>query len=260
MRRIHLERTDSTNTQARALAGEHPGERLLITADEQSAGRGRHGRRWGSPRGGAWMSLAWPMRREPPFYAAASLVAALGVRRGMLEAVGTVDGNSRATPQAAAEITIKWPNDILLQNRKVAGILCEQFLCGPRGSVLIVGIGVNVGFDLALLGPPEALRHPPTTLAAELGRYVDVEHVVACVTRCMETTLEAYEDGGLSSMMLAELRDHLAYVGTLQRWNAPHEAISGRVTGLDDRGRLLLETDQGEVACEVGEWSAGRIE
>ena len=76
MRRIHFEVTDSTNSQARLLAAAHPGERLLVTAAEQTAGRGRQGRQWISPRGGAWLTIAWPMRLAPAAYRAASLAAA----------------------------------------------------------------------------------------------------------------------------------------------------------------------------------------
>ena len=113
MRRVHLAVTDSTNSHARGLAAVHRGERILVSADEQTAGRGRQGRRWQSPRGGAWMSLAWPMCNPPGAYGTASLVAAVAVLRGLCE----------AAPACADFLEVKWPNDLLLKGRKVAGIL-----------------------------------------------------------------------------------------------------------------------------------------
>src|SRR4051812_12786028 len=103
MRRIHFERTDSTNTRARelwfgagvdgvaspplspAFEGAEYYDPLLVTAAEQSSGRGRQGRTWHSPRGGAWMSLAWPMRRDSRWYAGVSLAAAAAVRQAIID-------------------------------------------------------------------------------------------------------------------------------------------------------------------------------
>jgi len=255
MRRIHFTTTDSTNAQARAAAAAHPGERLLVTADEQSAGRGRRGRSWGSPRGGAWMSVVWPITKEPREFAAASLVAAVAVRRGVLAVMEGAVG-SGAKPQAAGApaVQIKWPNDLLVCDRKVAGILCEQLLSGALGNVLIVGIGVNVDFDLALLGPASELRHPPTTLAAALVRTVSVDDVIASVAQRVEEAFQDYERDGLDAALLAELRANLAYIGEVRSFSSPKGIVTGRVIGIDDEGRLLLESEGREIRCDVGEW------
>jgi BirA family biotin operon repressor/biotin-[acetyl-CoA-carboxylase] ligase len=284
MRRVHFDVTDSTNLQARQLweeqaAGEFAGaywtpdsvdlipiEPLLITAAQQSAGRGRRGRAWCSPRGGAWMSLVWPMRRAAGDYAAVSLAAAVGVRRGLVE---VIDGLRNDEPPAAScqppAVLIKWPNDLLIEGRKVGGILCEQFVMSrgearahsPIGSplnegVLVVGVGVNVDFDLALLGAPDDLRHPATTLAAALGRKVEVESVIEAVSRRLAEALGEFERDGFGGV-LEELRGSLAYVGTVRRFSSPRGEVAGRVVGVDGSGRLMLETDQGKKVCEVGE-------
>lgn len=245
MRRIHFVCTDSTNARARELAAEHPGQRLLITAEEQTAGRGRQGRFWHSPRGGAWLSIVWPTSKAPQAYAATSLVAAVAVLRAIRDVAG--EGFDRAR--------IKWPNDLLIDGRKVAGILCEQCVSpGGRGGFVIVGVGVNASFDLAALRGP--LRHEPTTLVAALNRPVAVHEVVDAVERRFVEAMEEFETAGLSRSIVGALAAHLAYVGQVRSWQLPRGVVRGRVVGVDDAGRLLLEVDGRLAAFDVGEFTA----
>ncbi len=246
MRRIHFSVTDSTNTEARRLAVEHPGECLLVTAATQAAGRGRQGRVWESPLGGAWLSIAWPTRQPPQAYAAVSLVAAIAVRRALLD---VVDG---------ARLKIKWPNDILIDDHKVVGILCEQWPGENNNSgVLVIGIGVNVDFDLTLL-PPD-LRHPPTTLSHATGRALPVDDVIDAVAEQVAAALEEFEATGLNAELVAGLRECLAYLGTERSWQAPRGEISGRVLGIDDAGRLLLEVAGQTQSHDIGEFAPIRV-
>ncbi len=243
MRRIHFDETDSTNGQARRLAAEHSGELLLVTAAVQTAGRGRQGRTWTSPPGGAWLSVVWPTQKPAAAWAGASLVAAVAVRRALCA----------AAPELAAQLRIKWPNDLLRADGKVAGILCEQIPGdgAKRPGCLIVGVGVNVDFDLALL-PPE-LRHPPATLRGALERPIAVETIIDAVASQLAAALADFESNGLSQSLLDELQRSLACVGTTQTWQSPRGAVTGRVLGVDDAGRLLLQDAAGIFACETGE-------
>jgi BirA family biotin operon repressor/biotin-[acetyl-CoA-carboxylase] ligase len=201
------------------------------------------------------MSIVWPITKEPPGFAAASLVAAVAVRRGVLEVMeGAVEGGAKPQAGGAAAVQIKWPNDLLVYDRKVAGILCEQFLSGALGNVLIVGIGVNVDFDLALLGSASELRHPPTTLAAALGRSVSVDDVMVSVSHRIEEAFQEYERHGLDAALLAELRANLAYRGEVRSFSSPKGIVTGRMIGIDDEGRLLLESEGREIKCDLGEW------
>jgi BirA family biotin operon repressor/biotin-[acetyl-CoA-carboxylase] ligase len=266
MRRIHFDATDSTNTQAKALAAIHPGERLLVTAAEQTAGRGRQGRRWLSPRGGAWMTLVWPMTRDLHRYRGASLAAAVGVRRAIVELLCR-----GLPPEAVATLprpTIKWPNDLLVEGAKVVGILCEQMQAEPsHGRLILVGIGVNVAFDQAVLDEPpdgEPLRHEATTLAAVSGREYAVEEVVNVVAAAVSAALTQLEEAGLAGPPAAgrpsladELRGALAYLGCERQWLSPRGDVRGRVAGVDDEGRLLLAVGEQVIACDVGELSGG---
>lgn len=244
IRRIHYDLIDSTSAEARRLATADLRESLLVTAAEQSTGRGRQGRQWHSPVGGAWMSLVWPARQQPAAYAAVSLAAAVAVLRTLRELAAREPDRLR----------VKWPNDILIDDRKVAGILCEQRLGGGvQSDVLIIGVGVNVNFDPDLF--PDDLRHPATTMTAALSKPFSVDAVVDKLAEHLTTALTAFESEGLSQPLLAELRASLAYVGTVRTWNAPTGEVRGRVAGIDDAGRLLLDTPTGQIACDTGELS-----
>ena len=242
MRRIHFETIESTNTEARRLAAEHPGECLLVTATTQSAGRGRQGRSWESPRGGAWLSLVWPTRQPPIAYSTVSLVAAIAVRRALVDVVDS------------PRLQIKWPNDLLIDDQKVVGILCEQWPGDDQTrGVIIIGIGINVDFDLALL-PPD-LRHPATTLSHALGQAVPVEHVTDAVAEQLEKALEDFEAAGFHAELVEELASCLAYVGMQRCWQSPRGEFTGRVMGVDAGGKLLLEVGGQIEAHDVGEFA-----
>jgi BirA family biotin operon repressor/biotin-[acetyl-CoA-carboxylase] ligase len=187
MRTVHIHVTDSTNTQARALAADYPGERLMVTAAEQTAGRGRLGRAWQSPRGGAWMSLVWPLSHQSKDNAEVAVVAAEAVLRALRQ----------VAPERAGDFRIKWPNDILIDDRKAAGILCEQCAISsdPRQTVLIIGVGVNVDFDVALLG--DDLRQAAITLSAAVGRPIAVADVVAVVSQSLVEAMTKFESPSL---------------------------------------------------------------
>jgi BirA family transcriptional regulator, biotin operon repressor / biotin---[acetyl-CoA-carboxylase] ligase len=136
----------------------------------------------------------------------------------------------------------------------VAGILCEQQLGGAVAEAIIIGVGVNVDFDAAEL--PDGLRHPASTLRSAFGKPFDVTAVIDAVAARLAESLAAYEAAGLSADQLEELRGSLAYVGEVREWASPSERLKGRVVGIDDQGRLLLDTPAGRVACASGEFGS----
>ena len=158
--RLHLRTTDSTNERARALAIAGAPHGMLVTAGEQSAGRGRQGRTWSAPPGRALL-LSLVLRDVPALLALASAVAVADV--------------------AGPDATIKWPNDVLLGGRKVAGILAEG---RPREGWAVLGIGVNVAVRASDLPAELAGR------AAGLGlQPADVERVLAELLAALELRL-----------------------------------------------------------------------
>jgi BirA family transcriptional regulator, biotin operon repressor / biotin---[acetyl-CoA-carboxylase] ligase len=213
--RLHLRRTDSTNTQARRLAARGAPHGTLVTAAEQTAGRGRQGRTWSAPAGRALLCSL--LLREPP--------RLLPLLAGV--AVAELAGERAA---------IKWPNDVLLDGRKLAGILVEG---RPQERWAVLGVGINVALREHDF-PPE-LRGRSATLGLE------VEAVEATLTRLLELLdrwLEAGEDE-----VLAAVRARDVLLGRPVSWAAG----SGDGAGIDDDGRLIVETGSGRVALEAGE-------
>jgi BirA family transcriptional regulator, biotin operon repressor / biotin---[acetyl-CoA-carboxylase] ligase len=218
--RLHLRLTDSTNDRARALAIAGAPHGTLVTAAEQSAGRGRQGRRWSAPAGSALlMSL---VLHEPPELL--PLIAALAV-----------------CDVAGEQARIKWPNDIVLVRTgglaKLAGILAEG---RPQEGWAVLGIGLNVAVRLQDL-PPEL-----HATAATLGRVPEeVEPLLAELLDALarrlpeptERTLEAWRE-----------RDALR--GREIAWNGG----SGRAAGVDGAGRLVVELEHGgRTELDAGE-------
>ena len=214
--RVHRRRTDSTNDRARALALAGAPHGTLVTAGEQTAGRGRQGRRWSGPAGSALLMSV--VLRDPP--ALVSLAAGVAVA----EAVG---------PQAS----IKWPNDVLVAARKVAGTLVEG---RPLEGWAVVGIGVNVAVALDDL-PPE-LRDTAGTLG--LGAAA-IEPTLAAVLGGLERWLAA---SGAELRAAWTARDALA--GRRVEWAGG----SGTAAGIDGEGRLVVALDGGgRAALDAGE-------
>jgi BirA family biotin operon repressor/biotin-[acetyl-CoA-carboxylase] ligase len=214
--RLHLSETTSTNDRARALAAAGAPHGTLVTAAAQTAGRGRQGRTWSAPPGRALlMSLVLrdPRRLLP-------LAAAVGVA-------------DAAGPRAR----IKWPNDVLLDGRKVAGILAEG---RPQEGWAVLGVGLNVAVRAGDL--PADLRDTAGTLGLAPS---DVEPVLARVLGALERAL-ALEDERLLDAWRA--RDALR--GREIAWSGGH----GRAAGIDGGGRLVVElAGGGRTALEAGE-------
>jgi BirA family biotin operon repressor/biotin-[acetyl-CoA-carboxylase] ligase len=213
--RLHLRATGSTNERARELARAGAPHGTLVTAAEQSAGRGRQGRTWSAPPGHALL-LSLVLREWPYLL---PLAAALAV----------ADLAGRAA-------RVKWPNDVLVDGRKVAGILAEG---RPQEGWLVLGIGVNVAVDLADL-PPELHE-----TAGTLGRTVSeveaaLDELLAALGRRLAEPTE---------QTLAALRSLDALRGRQVRWAAG----AGVAAGIDDEGRLLVDTPEGQVAIGAGE-------
>jgi BirA family biotin operon repressor/biotin-[acetyl-CoA-carboxylase] ligase len=217
--RVHYSETDSTNERARELAVAGTPDGTLVTASEQSAGRGRQGRRWTAPRGRALLCSL--VIRDPPRL----LPLAAGV------AVAEVAG-----PQAL----VKWPNDVLVDGLKVAGILVEG---RPQEGWAVLGIGVNVALREEDFPPELAGR------AGTLGLEPDaVEPTLELLLNSLERWLPATPDA-----VLEAVRGRDALLDRPVRWSGGE----GRGAGIDSEGRLLVATDDGQVALDAGEVHLG---
>jgi BirA family transcriptional regulator, biotin operon repressor / biotin---[acetyl-CoA-carboxylase] ligase len=214
--RLHLRETDSTNERARALAAAGAPHGTLVTAGRQSAGRGRQGRSWVDQPGRALL-LSVLVRELDPL---------LSLRAGL--AVADVAGS---------DARVKWPNDVLLGGRKVAGILVEG---RPQEGWAVVGIGLNVAVDTPAL--PAELRETAGTLGRAPG---ELEATLADLLRALEQRLaEPAPD------VVAALRERDALLGRPVRWAGGE----GTGAGIDDTGALLVVTRDGRrLKLDAGE-------
>jgi BirA family biotin operon repressor/biotin-[acetyl-CoA-carboxylase] ligase len=211
--RLHLREIDSTNRRARELAAAGAPHGTLVTAGVQTAGRGRQGRTWEAPAGSALLCSLIVRELDP----------LLSLRAGL--AVADVAG-------AAARV--KWPNDVLLDGGKVAGVLVEG---RPGDGWAVVGIGVNAAAAPAGVG------------AVALGR-TDVEVVLGELLAALERRLAE-----APAETLRALRERDALLGAPLRW----EGGSGVGDGIDDGGGLRVRlADGGEAVLSAGEVHLGR--
>jgi BirA family transcriptional regulator, biotin operon repressor / biotin---[acetyl-CoA-carboxylase] ligase len=213
--RVHHRLTDSTNERAKALGAAGAPHGTLVTADEQSAGRGRQGRAWTAPPGSAvLMSLVLRELDE-----LLPLTAAVAICEGL--------------PAGAA---VKWPNDVWIERRKVAGILVEG---RPQEGWAVLGIGVNVTTDAF---PPE-LAESATSLRLA-GVDSDPGSVLDELLDSLSRWLRAPRDS-----VLERWRSLDALKGERVRWSGG----DGTADGIDDSGALRVRTHNGLVTLDAGE-------
>ncbi len=234
---MHLPTVTSTNDAvAQRFDALGPRRPIAVRADEQTAGRGRRGRTWHSPPGNFYLSLGWPCAEPPHVYTAAPVLAALALRDTI---VALAPDAVHARVDAA--LKIKWPNDLLAGDAKLAGILCEQ----PAPDRLIIGIGVN----LTLAGLPP--REPPalsSTCTTTLGLSLE-PLVLACpLVEALARALADLERDAERALQTARERSAgcLAWIGrrvTLSHSGAPDRASVGVVAGLDESLRLLIHNE-----------------
>ncbi|MEX0744057.1 MAG: biotin--[acetyl-CoA-carboxylase] ligase [Phycisphaeraceae bacterium] len=245
MRRLHHDTLDSTNAEARRLVARGVALPVLVTANRQTAGRGRQGRTWQSPRGGAWMSCVWPTVHPAEHYAALPLVAALALWRTVRARLD--DAASIDTPP----LRIKWPNDLLVGGGKVAGVLCER---EADGACVVIGVGINVNFSAAEL--PANVRYPAVTLRDVLGAAVELDALIADFADDLAHLLRGFERDGFTAAMRRDVLERLAFRDeAVELAAADGRVIAGRITGIDASGRVLLATPAGEKGFAVGDVS-----
>ena len=218
----------STNARAReqAAAGR---EELVVLADEQTGGRGRLDRPWASPSGGIWLSVLFrpdvPMAHAPVF----TLAAAVAV--------------TRAAREAGVDASIKWPNDVLVDDRKLVGILTEMEGEADRVSWVVVGIGVNANVAPAAL--PSGAN--PTSLLAERGEPVDRRRFTQ---RLLEEFHQLRQD---PEAVLDAWREYATTLGREVRVETPSGTVEGTAVDVEFPGSLVVETDAGRVTVSAGD-------
>jgi BirA family biotin operon repressor/biotin-[acetyl-CoA-carboxylase] ligase len=220
---------ESTNDAARALAEAGEPEGALVIADFQRSGRGRMNRAWQAPDGS---SLLFSMLLRPPIGPAQALLPVMAVSLGVMEGIRRV-GDLPAR--------LKWPNDILIREKKAGGILCELGLECRELKYVIVGVGVNVNFDpRAVAGiPPDA-----TSIQVELGRRQPRAELLRAI---LEEIEPRYRKIARGESLREEWARALATIGRRVKVSLPKEEFSGMAEAIDESGALLLRQDDGTL-------------
>jgi BirA family biotin operon repressor/biotin-[acetyl-CoA-carboxylase] ligase len=227
--------TQSTNDDVRALAAEGAPEGTIVLAEEQSAGRGRRGNVWiAPPRRCLLFSILLRPTQKPEYWPRVTHLAALAVCR-------TVD--TLISPERAK---IKWPNDVLINQRKISGILLES-AASSNGGFLVLGMGINVNLQPADF--PAELQTTASSLLQESGQVVDRIAVLARFLRefadLYASALEPFDSA------LAEVHQRSSLIGKTVTMSSSGQQVSGCVSGFGPGGELLLRLPNGaaQIVC-----------
>jgi len=234
VRHIALGSTGSTNAEAMAHA--RAGERgpLWITATAQTEGRGRSGRNWVSPAGNLYATLLLTQPCAPPVAPQLAFVAGLAVH----------DAVAKSVPQLASRLALKWPNDLMLDGEKLAGILVES----ETSPVLQIAVGVGINCT----SHPSGTLYPATDLAAQ-GAQVSAETMFAALAQSMQRRLMQWNEGSAFAQIRSDWLARAGGLGKTIRVRLPEREFSGRFEGLDESGRLLVQENGRVTTVTAGD-------
>ena len=229
----HYDSIGSTNDEAMRLAREGAAHGTVVHADEQTAGRGRLSRRWLSPPGNLYLSIV--LRPDVP--------AARSVEIGLVAALAVADAVDALLPQHV-RATLKWPNDVLARNGKIAGILLEQ-----ADDTLILGIGLNI------LQAPSGVSYQVSTIVG-CGGLATVDGAREKLLSALANWFGIWQQEGFPPIRANWLaRAHP--LGATLRVRLADQFVIGSFAGIDDDGALLLDAPDGRTRIVAGDVQAG---
>lgn len=227
MKVLHYERVSSTNDVALRLVAEGAEDRTVVTASEQTEGRGRRGASWVSPPG-ANLYFSLILRPDIPFEPARvaefAFVAAIAI--------------AKTLRQMKVEAGIKWPNDVLVKDRKISGILVES---SPSREAVVIGVGINVNWTAI----PEELVGKATSIALETERTVPIEACLNVVLQQLDESLKLHEQGFAKTLSL--WRSLECTSGRKIRTMTEKKEVTGTAVGIDEQGGLLVQLSSGDT-------------
>ena len=237
------EQTDSTNNCIRKLAKEGKKEGVVAVAEIQTAGKGRRGKGWKSPKGtGIWMSMLLTPNITPPEAPVLTLLAGLAVCRAVRQQTGLT-------------AMIKWPNDILISNKKICGILTELYAEMDSVHFVITGIGINVNTEVF----PEELQKTATSLKIEKGETISRKNMIKAVIEEFEKIYLQYEKECSFLPFREEYKKYCINVGKELQVLSKQPFIAKGID-ITEQGELLVQKQTGEkVVVFSGEVSIRNI-
>ena len=228
---VYCREVDSTNHYARKLAEEGAVHGTVVVAETQTAGKGRRGRGWVSPAGSAiYMSYILRPPIEPHQASALTLVAAMAVQKAV----------SRMLP---VEARIKWPNDLIIEGRKICGILTEMSSDMDGIRYVVTGIGINVN----QLEFPEEIRETATSLLAQTGQKLKRAALIAAIMNDFEHYYQSFITTADMSLLLDSYNQVLVNCMRTVAVIEPAGTWNGRALGINARGELMVEQEDGTV-------------
>ncbi len=227
---VYFADTDSTNDRAHALAKDGAVEGTVVIAEAQQAGKGRLGRRWMSPAGvNLYASVILRPPIAPRHAPQLTFLSAAAVAWTIAEITGL-------SP------TVKWPNDVLLDGRKVAGLLNELDAETERIRYLILGVGVNINMQAEQF--PDDLRYPASSLAMASGGKVSRLRFTRTLLEQLDCLYSQYQREGFEPIMQA-WQEYFVLTGQPVEVDCQGRLLRGQVVGLDEDGALLLKLADG---------------
>lgn len=235
----YFDTTDSTNTRAKKLAEEGSLHGTLVVADEQTGGRGRRGRDWESQKGiSIYMSFVLKPEIEPGNASTLTLVTALAVAEGIEKTTGL-------------HCQIKWPNDVVVNGKKVCGILTEMSTQIDYINYIVIGIGINVQNESF----PGELGKIATSLYLESGKKQNRAEIIEAVLEAFEKYYEIYLETQDMQKLVQPYNEKLANMKKQVRVLDPKEPYEGKAMGITSKGELIVDTWEARKLVSSGEVS-----
>jgi BirA family biotin operon repressor/biotin-[acetyl-CoA-carboxylase] ligase len=222
----------STNELAKELATNGAAEGTVVIAETQTCGRGRLGREWVSPKGGLWFSVILRPEFKPSDAVGLVFVPGLAVTEVLHELYGL-------------EAETKWPNDVLVNGKKICGVLAETSTTGKKVNYVIVGVGVNVNFDVAKVFAEE-VRKAAVSVEDVLGKKVELEELFEALLEKLEEFYELFLCEGFDSI-LKEWKNYACFLGHQVEVASGTEKWIGLALDIANDGSLLLGLKNGTV-------------
>lgn len=229
---FYFESLDSTNTKAKELASKDATHGTVVISEEQTSGKGRLGRVFVSPkRKGIWMSIIIRPDIEPLKVPKITQVGAAAL-------VKTFENFN-------IKVQVKWPNDIILNNKKLCGILTEMSGELNKVSYVVMGIGINANLDKEDF--PEDLRDKATSISIETGNYIKRKEFVSILINTFEKLYEEFVEEDNIKTSVSICRDHSLLIGKEIKIINRNEEIFAKALDLDENGELVVEFKDGSI-------------
>ena len=225
---VFLREIGSTNDYAKELANYGADEGTVVIAEKQTAGRGRLRREWISPKGGLYFSVVLRPKLGAVDAVKLVFVAGLAVAQVLREQYGL-------------RVETKWPNDVLVNARKICGILTEMNTTREKVNYAVVGIGINANFGVEKAFP-EPLKAITTSVENELGRKVRLEELFRALLQRFENVYNLYAERGFTSI-LEKWKKYASFLNRRIEVTSLNEKLSGLALDVDNDGALLLRLE-----------------